>query len=433
MMLILLLPRPSLARDVWIELVGVNDLPTARGRNFTNFYQEAASFLAACEASRIKPECHLMLNSDWTLAREPDVVGKLGLPILPKPTRAEVWRLLSEKLQAGKAGERIILTLSGHGFVTEQANSCAHINGTEEFCETDLIEIAKLKAPGVRFVVNAEGCFGGGFVDASSRELCITSRVDRQSGAESAGGFFWDQIVKNHFSDLRTFRGSMGAAYATTPIPASESIKSIMCRKAREQSYKNWPRDKSMSQESAEYNPEDDNQPDPKSLPPDLNTTLLSDVWLLPAQPESRDLVMIESESAGFLEFLRQARSGFRCDDIGFSGELCQSLKTVLGETFQQELSELHDLTLQLRDRPGQPDSNLTERYNVKLESILKSPLGLAWQQIEPCFFNVEQAVTVEEETYRKANGPKARPLFPRVFRQQDITDAETCESGVQF
>lgn len=429
-------PNLSYPNDIRIEVVGVQEEEKALTHNFVTFYQEAASFLKNCETSESKPECYLLINSNWNLAgEEASKVMSLNLPVSPTPTKKNVLELVSNKLKNSNPNDTLTLTLTSHGHMTKSENSCITLNGNESICAGDLAAIAKLKPAGVRFFINAEGCFSGAFVDLVGPEVCAAVRVDRRNAGISYGGFLWDQVQEKKFQGLNQFSGPMGDAYTEKPILASESIKSLMCRETRKQTYKNWPQDKSLMEAMKDEKPwEDDEEAinKIKKLPPEKNTRFFS-AASLDIENDHYSLLKINSQSAGFLIFLKQAKNGFNCKKVGFSGELCQSLEIILSSNFANEMQQINQLTWALLQSKSSEFDKLKQKYKTKLKGLLEGTYGQAWRQVEACLFNVEQTITQEEVDYLKERRSESLPLFPRTFTQKDIEEAKSCEAGIHF
>ena len=415
------------AKSVWIEVVGVNE--GDKGYNFLSFYQEAASFVQACKQSQSQPECHLFINSDWSLAGQfAKDAEALRIPKSTSPDKQTVLKLVEDSLK-NTSGE-VVLVLTDHGFMTHTSNSCITINAKESICETDLMPIVANKPAGVKFLINAEGCFGGAFVDVANPEVCAAVRVDRRNGAIAAEGFFWQQLLEKKYSKLSQFNQPPGAGYSGNLILGSEAMKSMMCRTTREKAYKDWRQDLSINEESAW----EDEHPDPEVgiLPPEKNTIFL-DEQPLRDRSTGQELQWLESSSAGFLEFLQQAQAGFSCKAIGWSGDLCSSLQMVLGPVFYEKNQELHSLAKAMLSADAETLKKLIVDFKSKFNDLLASPYGHAWREVESCLFNVERTVTREEQEYQDKQRSKTLTLFPRTFTQQDIEAAQACEAGISF
>lgn len=429
------IPLPSLARSVWIEVVGIEQDSNKIRENFEFFYNEAESFLKTCSTSKLKPECILFLNSDWSLAGSSSekIMGK-HLPPSETPTKVAVLNLLEDKLKTSIPGDTVIFVLTSHGSISKSANSCIVINSQESICETDLVSIVQKKPAGVTLFINAEGCFSGAFVDLTKPEVCTAIRSDRRNGSLAAGGFFWEQILQNKWTSLVPFgQQPLGNNYRQTSILGSHSIKSLMCRKLREQTFKNWPQALGFAEAMADEKPWLDNQPidDIKSLPPVKNTTFFNASSYLPEF--NREVILyLESQSRGFLQFLHKAKSEFRCEKVGFTKELCAHLEMVLGTHFYNEIQQLQKQLAHLLQAPKTGQFQDMQKYNQHLKALLLEN-SKTWLDVEPCFFNVEQTIDSDEMAYQKTHRSPSLQIFPRDFNEKDLSDAKTCEQQIKF
>jgi hypothetical protein len=265
----------------------------------------------------------------------------------------------------------------------------------------------------VRVFIDADGCFSGAFVDLSSKDVCVSSLADRREAGISIG-FLWrkvrDQKAKR-LADLDAF-----------PYVASRQIESLMCRKAREMVFSDWP--------SADIDESgDDKEPDWSK--PTENSYFYSEAQCI--RDDESDFKRLYSLNRGFLKFLADS-SRIRCKDVGFSGDLCRALNIVRSHLFTKEFEELKEISSQLSQISTESTRRdaLRARFNAKLSTLLQGKYFVAWQRIEPCLFNVEAEISDAEKQYVASHRGNI-PLFPRKYSQKDIDDAKACEASIRF
>lgn len=401
---------PALAlahRTVWIRAQGVDAFHPKD--NFLAFYQDSAAFLNRCASSSQHPDCYLFSDPDSSHSADPEKVQALHLPKTPLATKEAVLGTFRTELLKGSSGDQVILNLNSHGSPSKTANSCLWMSDGQPICETDLTEILQLKPPGVTVYIDAEGCFSGAFVDLAQQDICVSVSSDRRSAGFSGEGFLWTKLQKRSAQNL-----------ADIDIPSgSKQIESLLCRKARARVYwQLWPALGSFMDET-----------EPDWTIPTLNSDLLAKDFLL--QGDSDDFVRTESYVRGYLEFLKQA-SAIKCEDVGFSGDLCKSLHSFLSQDFFHEIEKLNETANQLTRSSKKEKRQLVAQFNERLSELLNGKYAQAWKQVSPCLTNIENSFFPEEQAYFHSHRGSI-PLFPRTFSQADWEKARRCEAGIRF
>ena len=231
-----LLSFSALARDVWIHVAGLDK--TLLSQNFSDFYFEAREFEAACKASPKHPDCQLYINSDKKLAAHPEDLKDIEFTNAIVPTSKSVLSQFSNALKKAKAGDTIILSLHNHGGPTHKGNSCIYFSGTDFVCETDLAKILMNRPPGVKVLVNADGCFSGAFVDVATKDVCVTTWADRRFVGYGGNKGLWGLIREKDAKNLAELEAPLSKGFMNKPTMGSQSMKSIKCMNLRAVLYK---------------------------------------------------------------------------------------------------------------------------------------------------------------------------------------------------
>lgn len=423
-LILFFLSQIASAKNVWIDVVGLSEKHIED--NYISFYQSADSFLKMCKTSQLKPDCKLFLNQSIpVVGSNAKVVSQFHFPETENSNKKNILDYLSRALIQAGSGDTVLFNLTSHGApVVDQGNSCSFINATERICETDLKEIIKLKNKGTKLFINAEGCFSGAFADLSSSEVCVATRVDRRSGALSSEGFIWDLLSKKKITQLNDFGSILGDRYSQIPILASVQMKNLMCRDFRMKNYKNWPQQTSFFVENEdEKNYFEKINKNTDFYTKDFTNEIAEDI--LTNYP-----MFLKNKILGFIEFRKEAKN-FDCKPI-FNKKFCESYHTFFSSHVDAKIERLLAIAQKIEVAKKPEQLNLLKQFKLEFNQLYSGQVLESWNEIEPCFFNMEADITQEEIEYFNDHKFQGE-LFPRAFNQKDIDEAKSCESQIKF
>ncbi len=474
----LFLPNVVAAQDVWIHASGIDrNLHT---QNFTYFYEEARDFLRECKASPLKPDCHLYINPDKTLASKPDELKDLDFTGQKIPTAKMVLEDFRRSIKKAKPGDTIILSLANHGGPTAKGNSCIFLSGVDYLCETDLAKVLKERPAGVKVYINADGCFSGAFVDIASKDVCVTTWADRRAVGVGGSNRLWNHAITSQASLLSDLKKPMELGFEWTPTMASQSMKNIMCMKIRAALYSAAPAPTSVSDEVSDQ----------------LMGPFGCSTYLDPNDRLSVGGLAIEAQQ--YLNLITKLKP-FSCEQAGLSGEDCNFFTNLQSEDLRSTLVDLQQLGKQFDDsfwhmnefytieaaklKADLPDEDLrhcaemligskdytadrcyrngktldkdsilkvtkeiaaiqkiltdrkaeqvrlSQEFHSKVANLFSGKYAAAYQNLESCLFDVEDRLDHKTSDPYLPHGAN----YPRKFTEQDVKDASSCESSIHF
>ncbi|MEW6058068.1 MAG: hypothetical protein AB1540_15785, partial [Bdellovibrionota bacterium] len=204
----------AFAKTTWIHAQGVaSDQPQ---RNYENYYQESRAFLNSCKKRglQIGIDCHYFADLSW---RYVNGDAKKDFPDLAtasprSPTKKMILEKFSSTLDSAEEGDQVVFSLTNHGSPGVASTSCVHL-GYESICVDDLSEVLKKKKPGVKVFLHNESCYGGGFAELSSKEVCVHVESTPLGPSYTRGfGTFWNVVETAPVGTLDQLKDPLFAA-----------------------------------------------------------------------------------------------------------------------------------------------------------------------------------------------------------------------------
>ena len=181
-----------------------------RSMNHPSFYSGAKDILDYCRLARIPiPEkCEIMLDRSApgmeAKNTEEKAIYHSGVEGVTEGVlkKKEILQKFENALKAAKPGDQVIFALHNHGGPRvnplSKSISCIYLNEKENICDNEVEALIRRHKPAeVKVLVEAAGCFSGGFARLSQSEVCtsVTANYQRYGYSHLEKGI-WPSLVK---------------------------------------------------------------------------------------------------------------------------------------------------------------------------------------------------------------------------------------------